>query len=275
MDILKRLLEIFETKMEIPKQFGWFHLMFWGITIASAVLLCVTDKNKDPDRARRVVLIMSIITIVLEIYKQTVFTFSVTDGKIVADFAWYVFPFQFCSMPMYIGLLAGLTRRGRLHDACCAFLATYSLFAGLCVMIYPGDVFCGLLGINIQTMIWHGSMVSIGAYLLYSGHVKLRHKTILGAIAVFAACIVCAMILNEVVYYTVPLDGDTFNMFYISRHFPGTLPVYSSVQKVVPYPFCVIIYIAAFSVVAYVILLAAMGIRKLYSNIARKADIIE
>ena len=275
MDIFKRLLEICTIRMEVPTPFGWFHLMFWGITIAAAVLLCVTDKKKDPDRARRVVLVMAMIVIVLEIYKQIVFTFSITDGEIVANFMWYSFPFQFCSMPMYIGLLAGVIKRGKVHDALCAFLATHALFAGICVMMYPTNVFIEMIGINIQTMIWHGSMISIGVYLLYSGHVKLRHKTILGAIAVFSVCIMCAMILNEIVYYTVPLEGDAFNMFYISRHFEGTLPVYSSVQKAVPFPFCVIIYILAFSIVAYVILLAAMGINKLCSKAARKADTIE
>ena len=273
MDLIKRFLEICTINMEVPTPFGWFHLMFWGITIAAAILLCVTDKKNDPDRARRVVLVMAIIVILLEIYKQIVFTFSISDGEIVANFMWYSFPFQFCSMPMYVGLLAGVTKHGRLHDACCTFLATYALFAGFCVMMYPVDVFIDILGINIQTMIWHGSMVSIGVYLLYSGHIKLRHKTILGALVVFTVCIVCAMILNEIVYYTVPLDGDSFNMFFISRHFEGTLPVYSSVQKVIPFPFCVIIYIAAFSLVAYLILLLTIGIQKLSAKVKLKADV--
>ncbi len=266
MDILKNILRVLDMKMETPTSYGWFHLLFWVITIAAAILLCVLHKRNDPDRVRRIVLVTAIFVILLEVYKQVNYTFSIEDGVIKADFQWYAFPFQFCSMPMYVGLLAGIVKRGKVHDALCAFLATYALFAGACVMFYPADVFISTIGINIQTMICHGSMVSIGIYLLYSGHVKLRHKTVLGAIAVFSICVTCAMILNEVMYYSGVLNGETFNMFFISRHFEGTLPVYSSVQKVVPFPFCLIIYIAIFSLAAYVILLAAMGVAAFFKK---------
>ena len=275
MDILKGLLEIFEARMETPQPFGWFHILSWVITIAVTVLLCVFHKKDDHDRVRRIVLFTAIIVIVLEVYKQIVLTYSVSDGEITSRFMWYTFPFQFCSMPMYVGLLAGIIKRGKVHDALCAFLATYAVFAGLCVMVYPSNVFIEAIGINIQTMICHGSMISIGVYLLYSGHVKLCHKTILGAITVFTICIACAAILNEVIYYTIPLEGDAFNMFFISRHFEGSLPIYSSIQKVLPFGVCLVIYISVFSLVAYLILLAAMGIQKLSAKIKCKADVIE
>ena len=113
-------------------------------------------------------------------------------------------------------------------------------------------------------------MISIGVYLLYSGHVKLSHKSILGAMAVFAVCVGLAAVMNEIAYFSGLLESETFNMFFISRHCEGTLPVYSLVQQVVPFPFCLIIYIAIFSLAAYVILLAAMGIKKLSETVRAK-----
>ena len=104
-------------------------------------------------------------------------------------------------------------------------------------------------------------MISVAIYLLYSGHVKLQHKTILKAMSVFACVMGIAMILNEIAFRSGP--EETFNMFYISPHFPPHLPVYSSVQAVVPFPFCTVIYFAAFSLAAYLILLTAMGVRKI------------
>jgi hypothetical protein len=130
-------------------------------------------------------------------------------------------------------------------------------------MFYPNDVFIGEIGINVQTMICHGSMLTIGIYLYGSGYVKTEHKTILRAIPVFAVAVSIAALLNEVVYKSGILAGETFNMFFISPHFEGTLPVYSLVQKVVPFPWCLFIYIAVFTLAAYVMLLCAMGIRKL------------
>jgi hypothetical protein len=169
---------------------------------------------------------------------------------------------------MYMGLLAGITRKGKVHESLCAYLATYSIFAGICVMLYPVTVFVDTVGINIQTMFCHGSMIVIGVYLLATGYVKLEHKTILRAIPVFAICVTIASVMNEAAYYTGLLENHDFNMFFISRHAAPSLPVYSLVQEVVPFPFCLIIYVGAFTLASYLILLVAMGLRVLAKRYA-------
>lgn len=203
------------------------------------------------------------VSIILEIYKQTVYSFSYNGGIFNFDYQWYAFPFQFCSTPMYVQLLASLVKKGKLHNSLCAFLATYAVFAGLCVMIYPGDVFTDLIGVNIQTMVCHGSMLSVGIFLFGSGYVKLEYKTIIKAIPVFASAVGLAIAMNEIMYLSGLLNGETFNMFFISRHFDPSLPVYSLVQEAIPFPWCTIIYISVFSLAAFVILLIAMGLNKL------------
>ncbi len=161
---------------------------------------------------------------------------------------------------MYVGSLAALTR-GKLHDALCSYLATFSLFAGLCVMFYPGDVFIDTIGINVQTMICHGSMVAIGIYLLSTGYVKLAHKTVLKAAPVFAACVLMAAGMNELAHLTGL--KETFNMFFISPHWDCTLPLYSLIHEAVPFPLNLLIYIAGFTAAAWIVLLVGMAIRKL------------
>ena len=265
MDFLNYLLRILDTKMTVPKPYGVFHLVFFALSIIIAIILCATHKKGDDKRVRRVVFIVAVIVTILEIYKQINYSFSYGDA-ITFNYQWYIFPWQFCSMPMYVGLLTGLFRRGRVHNALCAFLATYAVFAGACVMFYPNDVFTATAGINVQTMICHGSMLTVGIYLLYSQHVKLEHKTILPATSVFAVAVALAVVLNEVVYRFNISNGETFNMFFVSPHFEPSLPVYSSVQAVVPYPFCLVIYVAAFSLAAYAILLLAMAAKKLCSH---------
>ena len=115
---------------------------------------------------RRFLLVESLLITVLEIYKQINFSFHVDGIQILFDYQWYAFPFQFCSTPMYIGLLAAVVRSKSLHMRLCSYLATYALFAGICVMAYPSTVFIDTVGINIQTMIWHGSMITVGIVLL-------------------------------------------------------------------------------------------------------------
>ena len=270
MSFFEKLLEIFYARMQRPEPWGWFHLLFWGLSIGGAVLLCVLHKKDKPERVRKVVLTVAITVILLEIYKQITFSFS--NGT-TFDYQWYAFPFQFCSTPMYVGLLAGLIKKGKVHDALCAYLATYALFAGLITMVIPNDIYVDIIGINIQTSICHGSMITIAIYLLYTGYVKLEHKTILKAMSVFACTMGVAMILNEIAFHS-GLE-ETFNMFYISPHQAPSLLVYSDIQKVVPFPFCTIIYFLGFTLAAYLILLAAIGISKLCSVIRKKKSTAE
>ena len=262
------LLNVLDTGMTTPTMYGWFHLLWFALSIAAGVLLCRWKPNPDERFMRKLLLIVSLVVIVLEVYKQINYTFTYDGQTITADYQWYAFPFQFCSTPMYIGLLAGLTR-GKWHDALCTYLGTFSLFAGLCVMFYPATVFISTIGINIQTMICHGSMVTIGIYLLYTGYVKPAHKTILKAIPVFVALVLLAAVMNEIAHASGLLETEEFNMFFISPYCAPSLPVYSLVQAVVPFPWCLFIYVAAFSLASYLILLAAIGLRRLLKRSTR------
>ena len=271
MKFLLWLQEIGDLRMDKPPAYGWFHLLCIFLSIAIGVILCVTHKKGDERRVRRVVFFTGLLVFILEIFKMYVYHFTVVDGELVFEFQWYVFPWQFCSLPMYVGILAGIFRKGKVHRSLVAFLATYAVFAGLCVMIYPNDALITRIGINIQTMICHGSMLTVGIYLYGSGYVETKHRTILRAIPVFATGAAIAVILNEVVYRSgVLVDPHQFNMFYFSRYYPSTLPIYSAAHEALPFPLNVLLYVVVFTFAAYLMLLGAMGIRRLCERIAGK-----
>lgn len=267
---METLFNILDARMPWPSMYGWFHLLWFALAIGAGVFLCIRFPQGTSKQVRAVVLTVAILVTVLEIYKQIVLSFSYHDGAVTFSYPWYIFPWQFCSMPLYVGLLAGITKKGRLHDALHAFLATFAAFGGLCVMLYPSDVFTDQIGINIQTMVCHGSMLTVGIYLLYTGYVKREHKTILKAMPVFAAAVGVAVLINEVCYHTHLLDDGELNLFFVSPHAPPHLPVYSAVQAAVPYPWCLMIYVAVFTLAAYLILLISMGIAALCTRVKRK-----
>lgn len=269
MELLQDILRVLDFQMKTPRMFGWYHILSLVMTALVTVLMCFHHKNDSPQRVRKVVLVTAVVVTLAEIYKQINYSFSYANG-ITYDYQWYAFPFQFCSTPMYVGLLAGILRKGKLQETLYAYLATFAVFAGLCVMIYPADVFIGTVGINIQTMICHGSMICIGIYLFYTGTVKLEHRTILKAMAVFTCTVSMAVLMNEIAHWSGLLERETFNMFFVSRYCDPSLPVYSLVQAVVPYPLCLLIYIVGFTLASYLILLAAMGINQLSLISTRK-----
>ena len=58
-------------------------------------------------------------------------------------------------------------------------------------------------------------------------------------------------------------------MFFVSRHCDPSLPVYSIVQEIVPYPWSLIIYILGFTAAAYLITLLAVGAKQLASVVVK------
>lgn len=260
------LLNLLNTKMDIPAMYGGFHVFFFAVSIIAGIMLCRRCPKPKTVIVRKLLLVVSLVVIALEVYKQINFSFRYDGESITFDYQWYAFPFQFCSTPMYIGLLSALTRSKHLHEWLCAYLSTYGLFAGLCVMFYPSTVFVDTIGINIQTMVCHGSMVTIGIYLLFAGYIKTERKTIIKALLVFVALVGIAMVMNEVAYQTGLLETETFNMFFISPYCAPELPVYSLVQDVVPFPWCTLIYVAGFTAAGSLLLLLAGGIKRFLQN---------
>ena len=261
MNFFVKLYEFFDLSMTEPTNYGWFHLMFMAIIIATTVLLCVFFRNSNDKTMRKIVLIFWIVISVLEIYKQFNFSFSVVDNKLVWDFQWYAFPFQFCSTPLYAMPFIVFLKDGKIRDAFISYMGAFSFFGGIAVFFYPNDVFISTIGINIQTMIHHGTQVVIGIFLLVHQRKKLGIFHYLMGIPVFAGFSIIAIALNEIAVASGL--SETFNMFYISRHYNCTLPVLSAIYPNVPYPVFLLIYLLGFVIVSSIMYFAQYGIIKL------------
>ena len=254
MRVAGEILELLDSKMAVPEMYGGFHIFFFVLSVFAGIVLCRRYPKPGEALIRKLMLTVSLVVIVLEVYKQINFSLHYDGVSITFDYQWYAFPFQFCSTPMYVGLLAAVARSRRLHESLCAYLATYGFFAGLCVMFYPSTVFIDTIGINIQTMVCHGSMVTFGIYLLFSGYVQPEVKTIRKALPVFTVLAAMAVVMNELAYRSGLLESETFNMFFISPYCPPELPVYSLVQGVIPFPLCLLFYVAGFTAAGILLL---------------------
>ena len=263
MNAFEKFLALLDGRMNTPPAFGWFHLLAIALVIVGIVVVCLTCRNISDKKFRIIVLCVSLLLIGFEIYKQL--NFSYDPSTDTWDYQWYAFPFQFCSTPMYVMLLIACLKEGKFRDFLCSFLATFGLFAGLIVMIVPGDVFISTIGINIQTMVHHGAMVVMGVFMYVSGKAKIEHKTVLKGAAVFAVFVVVAFGSNMLFHHFG--NGENFNMFYIGPYIPCHLPVLSTIWPLVPYPIWLIIYLVGFTAAAYIMLLAAMLIKKIVQKV--------
>ena len=265
MNTFEHLIFSLQAEISTPTPYGLYHFCCLAILIFGTVLLCVRFRDAEEKTVRRILLIAWICMVIAETYKQIVFSMSVTDGVAEWEYLWYSFPYQFCSTPLYVMPFA-IFFRNRVREAAIVYLATFSLFGGLVVMIYPGDVYISMLGINIQTMLHHGLQVAIGIFLLVHERKSLGFRHFLKALPVFAITVAVAFALNFGVYHAFASVGGeipNFNMFFISPYFDCTLPLVGLVYDAVPYPVFLLIYLFGFSAAALVVYFATRGIYRL------------
>ena len=124
-------------------------------------------------------------------------------------------------------------------------MAYITILGSISTMLIPDSCFVSDILVNIHTMWLHLGSFVVSVYLLMSGEVKINISALKSAIIVFLIFVGIAELMNIVVYNLGILNGETFNMFYISPYFISTLPVFDVIQENVPYLVYLIIYILA------------------------------
>lgn len=252
---MKTLFSILKYQVETPKIFGMFHIISIAILILLTVFLCVKFKNCSDKTFRKICLVCWIIFLVVEAYKQFVFTYDYTPNGVVGDYQWYAFPFQLCSTSFYVLPFIAFLKDGKVRDCCISYMMTFTLFGGLTAFCYPGLVYIEYLGINIQTMVWHGLQISLGVFFAVHQREKINLKFFFKGVIVFVILCAVACLLNEVVFSYLSTIGsdESFNMFYISRHFENHLPLLSTAFKTMPYVVYLMLYILGFTFISFAI----------------------
>lgn len=262
MNFFEKFLTDLRMGMDMPESYGWFHLMFVFLAVVLCVVLCARYRDSSDKTVRLICLVGWLLMVVGEVLKQIVYTYEIVDGAVVADFQWYAFPYQLCSTPLYVLPLVIFLKDGLVRDAATAYMIAFSIFGGLCVYVFPGDVFSSFAVVSLQTMVHHGLQIVLGVYLASRYRAKLNYKYYLKGGVVFVALLVVAMIMNIAVHNALAGAGidETFNMFYISPYFDCTLPLLSLIYPKVPYPVFLAIYVVGFIAAAAIIFYTAKGI---------------
>lgn len=257
---MNTFLEMLNAQMNRPEIYStvsnsWFQYLSLIVFFSLMIYFTKKYKHADDSTIQRLLRGFAYILIAFEVYKQI--NFSYTNNW---SYRWYAFPFQFCSTPMYVALVASFTKKSAFRNAMYMFLATYGFFAGTAVMLYPVSVYTSSIGINLQTMIHHGGMGILGMMLL-SHHVPTDIKSFLKSTYVFAGLTGIAILLN-IIHNTWINDG-TFNMFFINPKYTSEIPVLSLFQPHVSGTLYIGIFFFGFSLIAYLMLIGKTLINKL------------
>lgn len=147
-----------------------------------------------------------------ELWKQWYLTFRQNNGI----YQWWHFPFQLCSIAMYILLILPWLKPSRARQALLSFLMNYSLLGGIAVFADTSGLHYKSSILTVHSYLWHILLITIGltagfTYIKELRSPALSRQHFRDSTLLYLACCTTAVLLNQL------LDSQgSINMFYIN-----------------------------------------------------------
>ena len=241
------LLNMTAWRMDAPLLFGAFHIAAALITAAAAVGSAVFFARRASSSCStesslvRTLSVTGWILAILEIYKQ-LFLFHVVNG---GAYDWWFFPFQLCSVPMYLCILLPFTRGG-LRGTFLTFMGGYTFISAAATLVFPEDILRPYVSLTIHGFVWHGLLLFISLLILLTGSADSSPRGLLKAAGLFAVLCVIAVMINiavEPLMHAMPgLPHNWAAMFYMNPYHISPQPVVDSIQKAAGIPAGLVLY---------------------------------
>ena len=129
--VLQQLMAATAWSMTKPTGFGSFHLLWLFLVVPTAVFIAWKLRGLGEKGNRRLLIGIGLFLVICEVYKQLFYFFYIENGT----YPWWIFPFQLCSVPMYLCLIAPLLKKGKLQSGMYHFMVFFNLLGGLAAMI--------------------------------------------------------------------------------------------------------------------------------------------
>lgn len=261
--IEKILLFLNSLTMPEPSAWGWFHILCLALSAMAVGFFLIARRKGITIAPNRVFAWYGFTTLLFELTKQLIWSVHEAEGIITWAYSWYSAPFQFCTMPLYISLVLCFLKCEKLREYLYSFLAFYSIISMTLVMLFPGNVFTEHIIVNIHTMVLHGGGFVVAMFVLVNRLTDFTVKSVFRGAAVFLCLTGVALALNVLVECSGINHGAEFNMFYISPYYTSSLPVFCDIQKLVPYPLFLLIYIFSMCAGSFLVLGIIRGFTRL------------
>ncbi len=204
---MKEFLELTHFEMIKPTPYGAFHLSVILLSVLAIILFWHRFENKNERQNNRILFFTGVFLLTLEIYKQFYFTHIIGGGHYI----WAVFPFQPCSIPMYLCIIMPFIKNKIIKKAFYNYIFIFGTLGGIIVFIFPHNVLTTHLSINFHTLFWHFTLIFLGVFLYKTDMVDLRSGY--GQPTLLYLCFaVIALFINILVYKFL---NQFISMFFI------------------------------------------------------------
>ncbi len=247
------------------------------------VFLALGIKFRHNKKVQNIILFLTgLFLITFELYKQISFN-RIRGFNIGNGYAWTIFPWQICSIPMFIAIFMPLIKKDYLRNILIAYMGVYAMIGGFVALFINQE---GLfswhdIGIYIHTITWHLVLMmlgffSIGILSIGKGKYTRNLKVVLityGMILIFS---VIAQLINFFVPYIYGVDDcrayDT-NMWYISMWYPTCVFILKDIQALSPgingygWGLAYFLYMIGLGLADIIVILIYFGIYRCFSKL--------
>lgn len=157
-----------------------------------------------------------------EIWKQLCLTFIVNQGH----YYWWYFPFQLCSIPMYICLLLPWAKSVRLRKILLTFLMDFGMLGGIFTFFDTSGLHYSYTPLTVHSFAWHILLVLLGLTAGLSLESDYSWKGYGRCTALYGGACIIATVFNMVFY-----RFGAINMFYISPHYYITQVIFKDIAQ--------------------------------------------
>lgn len=224
--IIIQLLQATAWPMETPVPYSPFHICLMLSGISAAVLGARTaarnSRNSRAEKKRKtaafsdsLLFLCGLLLALSEVYKQ-LFLYEIVDG---GRYDWWYFPFQLCSVPMYLCLILPFLSSPRcrsFHLAVYTFLQDFGLLGGVMALLEPSGLMHPYWTLTLHGFLWHFMLIFVGLYCALSGRAGTKILDFFRIIPLFFICCAIATAVNVASH-----PYGNADMFYISPYYPN------------------------------------------------------
>ena len=222
---LQSILRMTAWPMTPPVPYSAFHILLtlfgagFAFSFARVFGKKIRSMASPEPYFRHILFSCGVLLALMELYKQAFLYVIEFHGH----FDWWYFPFQLCSLPMYLCLLLPFVPH-KYQRIFCTFMYNYNLLGAVMVFVDPSGLMHPYWTLTLHGFIWHILLIFIGLLIAFSRMVLPTAKGFWQSTAVFAVGCVIATIINV----TSHPYGNA-DMFYITPYYATTQIVYSQI----------------------------------------------
>ena len=238
--------------MEKPAPYGAFHILLTLGLLSLAILAAWWLRNADDKTNRKVMATVGGFLLLTEVYK---IAFHMT----VDPYDWYfwgAFPFQLCSVPMYLSLFCAFCPSNKINSWLYEFMFAVNMFGGIMAFLEPSGIQHGYITLTVHAYVWHMLLIFVGLYLYASKRACNDTRSYYKAIAVYLSSCVLAQAFNII------FADRRVNCFYISPYVQSPLAVFKNIYASCGWAVNMVLLIIALCIASALVYYVGFAVRR-------------